>query len=362
MVDRLLYKKYGYYYASRRFAILAYWMKMKGMRTPYQQFAHIRRVNLIHHIIDNMDKEDIEKIRSETVGLDPGKNVYRYGRITASACGKYLVCKNAKSPDDPIKYLQTMFDEKFGSGDRRGEHMMSPYVQQCLNHGNVYENSAKHAFSITMRNNGKEHKLEKAGFYVDPSIGIFGCTPDAIIHFDDKEEGSALLETKCPYNVANYSSIKKICKDPKKRHTFELCYDETTNTFSLNRKSFKGEKYYHQMQMQMWVTGYECTYFCVYIHKDVQYIKVMKDPIWEKESLPNLCRFIRDFYMQAMDAVTGGKGNAVCEHKIMNRELFDRLAEEGVPLNEWPEKVWKVPRARPRKSKATDKTGAYYNQ
>ena len=98
MVDRLLYKKYGYYFASKRFAIISFWMKKNGFRTPYQQFADIRKEDRMQALIDKMDSETIQKICAETVNVEAGENKYRHGRITASSCGKYLECYKKSRP------------------------------------------------------------------------------------------------------------------------------------------------------------------------------------------------------------------------------------------------------------------------
>ena len=338
MADRVLYDKYGYYYACKRFALLSLWMKMNGLRTPYQQFADIREAVRMRAHIDKMDLETIKKISEETVNVEPGENIYRQGRITASACGKYLECYKQSCPD-PLVFLQRVYDEKHGLKDYKGL-TSQPYIAKCLKHGTDMEDTAKSAFSVKMVKEGKPHKLYKAGFYVDPVVGIFGCTPDGIIELADGTK--ALLEVKCPYSVAKAKDIKSICTDVKRSPTFELKYDKATDTFSLNLNSFKGRKYNHQMQMSMWVTGMERTYFCVYIFDDVQYILVERDPDWEAFSLPNLCRLYRDFYMDAM-------GRDICQANIANQEAFDRLADAGLPLNVWPEKVWKVRREKTRR-------------
>ena len=294
-------------------------------------------------LIDKMDSETIQKICEETVNVDPGENKYRHGRITASACGKYLECYKPSCPSDPRVYLQRMYDEKHGiKGDK--DLANQPYIIKCLEHGTRMEDTAKSAFSVKMNKSDKKHKLYKAGFYVDPYVGIFGCTPDGIIELDDGTK--ALLEVKCPYGVAKFKDIKAVCTHYKRSRSFELKYDKATDTFSLNLNSFKGRKYNHQMQMSMWVTGIDSTYFCVYIYKDVQYITVERDPNWKETSLPNLCRLYRDFYMDAM-------GRDICQLNIANQEEFNRLADKGLPLDVWPEKVWKVRRERSKRSTST---------
>ena len=138
-----------------------------------------------------------------------------------------------------------MYDEKHGTKDDKDKNENQYYIMKYLEHGTKMEDTAKDAFSEKLKDADIGHKLYKSGFYVDPYVGIFGCTPDGILEFDDGSK--ALLEVKCPYGVANYWDMKTICRNNKRRRSFELTYDEASGTFSLNMNSFKGRKYNHQM-------------------------------------------------------------------------------------------------------------------
>lgn len=330
-------RKYGYYYEVRKSAILSTWLKMNGYMSPYEYFSYIRKVGGMHSIIEEMDLDRIKEICEETKEVDPGQNQYRWGRLTASQVGKYLNCQKQVCPNDPLNYLTTMYDEKFGT--KKCKENKNSYLNKCLDYGITMENTAKNAFVTSMTRASKSFKLYKQGFYVDPYVGIFGCTPDGKLVFEDGTE--ALLEIKCPYVVRSYSTIKNVCQHPLLRKTFELMYDEDTQTYCMNLNSFKGRKYNDQIQLSMWVTGITRTYFCVYLPTDVKYILVEKDDGWAERNIPNLCRLYRDFYMDKM-------GREVCQINIANQKAFDEFAEKGVPLEEWPERVWCVRRAKPK--------------
>lgn len=291
-----------------------------------------------------MDPETIKEIHDATLDVDPGDNEYRKGRLTASGVGKYLNCQEKKSPADPITYLRKMFDEKFSHKTTKGNNSQESWVSKCLQYGRDKEPEAKMAFKAALgKKLGQPVKLWKQGFYCDKEVGIFGCTPDGLVELPDGEK--ALLETKCPFAVSSSKSIRDICTDPKKMKTFELVYDTNTDDYSINWSSFKGRKYYDQIQLSMWVTGYEKTFFCVYIPTDTVYLSIKKDDDWARRNIPNLCRLFRDFYAPAMKEQCG---EALCELNIKNQAAFDKYAEEGVPLEEWPEKVWFVERVKPR--------------
>lgn len=287
-------------------------------------------------IIEQMDFESIKRICDSTRDVDPGKNEYRVGRLTASSVGKFLNCYKKTCPIDPILYLTEMFQEKFT--DKTSNEQ--PFIRDCLKYGTEMEDSAKSAFLTKLARTGVTNiTLRKDGFNVDPYVGIFGCTPDGRLLFEDGTE--ALLETKCPYVVRDFPDIKQVCLHPIKKRTFELQYDKATRQFSMNMSSFKGRKYNDQMQLSMWVTGVESTYFCVFLKKDVKYIVIPKDDDWAQKNIPNLCRLYRDFYMDKL-------GRDICERNIANREAFNAYAEKGVPLDRWPEDVWHVKRVKPR--------------
>ena len=185
----------------------------------------------MHEFIDKMDSETIERIASETIYVNPGENEYRHGRITASSCGKYLECYKKSCQDDPVDYLRSVYAEKHVSNDEKAKNA-NQYMMKCLEHGIRMENTAKDAFSEKLKDANLNHKLYKAGFYVDSIVGIFGCTPDGILEFES-DGSKALLEVKCPYSVAGYRDIKTVCRDPRRKQSFELAYDEATDTFSL---------------------------------------------------------------------------------------------------------------------------------
>ena len=129
-----------------------------------------------------------------------------------------------------------------------------------------------------MRKHGHSNlEVTTCGFYIHPEKGWLGSSPDGIV---EHSSCKGLLELKCPYTKRDLLP-EEAAKDP----TF-YCTISDDGKFKLKRT----HKYYHQVQLQLYVTSdlYTWCDFCIYTTKGVLVERIFSDPEWIKKSIDEL--------------------------------------------------------------------------
>ncbi|CAH1155497.1 unnamed protein product [Phaedon cochleariae] len=203
--------------------------------------------------------EEIEKLSKLT--LDQGANPLwfeeRKKRLTASNFGR--ICKLLESTDRK-KVAQELLHSSF---------MGNIYTR----YGNDNEENAIRDFQLLT---GK--KVINCGLFIDRNHPFLAASPDGLIDTD------AIVEVKCPYKAKDVTPEEGIKQKLIQFATFE------NGVFSLKRT----DKYYYQVQGQLFVTGRSICYFIVWTQFGLLYEQITKDEGLWNEMFPKL----KEFYFQ----------------------------------------------------------------
>ena len=186
-------------------------------------------------------------------------------RITASI---FHDIKTRKQSTCPEKLLCKIYGET------------KSFDNEALEWGRKQETVAKKRYKAYMKLKQKKNvKVLESGLVVCPNYSFIGASPDGFV---SSEEGSYLLEIKCPYKWRN-SKITEACKDPD----FYCNSDENGNiTLKTNHR------YFTQIQGQMGVCKMDMCHFVVFTLVDFVVISVRFDQLfWQ-----NLLEKIQLFY------------------------------------------------------------------
>ena len=186
----------------------------------------------------------------------------RKHRITASICGKVLQ-RPTRAVVREILYSKPMV------------HLPPPIAW-----GRRHEGTARTLYEQKMTSQlHRRVTTQDCGLFVHPVHGWLGATPDATLHIDTSQVG--ILEIKCPYRWRE-DSVFNACKDPN-----FYCTLQSGEVF-LKRQ----HHYYHQVQMQLYVTAAKWCDFCIYTTHGIAIQRIYPDRCWQTENVPKL----EDFY------------------------------------------------------------------
>jgi hypothetical protein len=87
-----------------------------------------------------------------------------------------------------------------------------------------------------------------------------------------------LLEVKCPFKLRKSKDLRRFYKG-KARHDM-VYYDWQRETFSLNRESKQGAKYYHQIQASLFASELDRCLLFIWTPHDTLSVLVPKDSKW----------------------------------------------------------------------------------
>lgn len=160
--------------------------------------------------------------------------------------------------------------------------------------------------------------VSKCGLYIDEEYPFLAASPDGIVHSQD---GSYLIEIKCPYNARYCATIREACARIK---TFPLSVRENGELF-LPRKS----EYFYQIQTQLQCCNLDRCDLVVYIPNDMEVITIRR----ENEFTSNIIGSLFNFYFECLLP-----------------EIVDSRVERSLPIRE-VKKVFKENRG---KQKTTD--------
>lgn len=192
----------------------------------------------------------------------------RAGRITASLFKR--VCRTSEEHPSLslVKLICDPQDYKFTS--------------VYTNYGIEYESIARDEYEIQMVDLGHKHfKVVQSGLIVSNNFPHIGASPDGIWSCDCC--GTCTLEIKCPYKGKD----KGIIAYSNERG----CSIEQLNDGSFFLK--KDHEYYYQVQMQLFVSGFELAHFVVWTNLGLEIIHVPADHDFWSLNYPKTVTFFK---------------------------------------------------------------------
>ena len=117
-----------------------------------------------------------------------------------------------------------------------------------------------------------------SGFVIHPGKCWLGASPDGVVEDPVSIISTGLLEIKCPYSVRD-KLLGEACQDP----SFYCSLSEDGSVVLRTN-----HRYYHQVQLQMYVCSYLWCDFCLYTTKDITVQRIVADVNWVKKYIPQL--------------------------------------------------------------------------
>ena len=186
----------------------------------------------------------------------------RAKRITASVA-KDIICRRPTT--DPSRLLSRLTSTQ-------------ALHTEAIDYGHAHEKDALTVYSQLLSSMGSVHPVSPSGFIICVEEPWLGATPDGIL-------GSGIVEVKCPFACHECS--------------FEVA--ATTSSMFCLRKTVNGlhlsptHKYYHQVQVQLFVTKAEHCDFVVWSLSQVHIERIFPDSSY----LSNIDK-LRTFYFSHM--------------------------------------------------------------
>lgn len=179
----------------------------------------------------------------------------RKGRVTGSIVGAILGLNPWMSRDDAMRSMVRSFH---GAESEFKGNIATEYGQ---------ENEPKATIDYEMISG---NDVEEVGFFVHPDHDWLGASPDGFINGDSENDGTGILEIKCPFG---------------KRH-------DVDNTFLPLAEQ---PHYYAQVQIEMYCTGLTWTHFYQWsaYNDRLEYIELDQD--WLDTNIPILKEFYDEF-------------------------------------------------------------------
>ncbi|XP_043188493.1 uncharacterized protein LOC122363367 isoform X2 [Amphibalanus amphitrite] len=190
----------------------------------------------------SLSKEEIAEVQRVTSGQvkNPKWFVARKGRLTSSNFG--LVLKAIARG----RYPKSLFKRLLGGYDPSGS--------AAVKWGRTHEAAAKRAYE-----NRTGKKVEENGIFLSED-GMLGASPDGVV-------GDTLLEVKCPWTHRGRTIQEAVQADGK------FFLDE-----NLNLK--EDHDYFHQVQGQMWLSGFTKCDFVVWTTRDLHIVTITRSVSW----------------------------------------------------------------------------------
>lgn len=209
--------------------------------------------------------EEIERISKLTINQNNNPLWYdeRRMRLTASNFGR--ICKLLDTTDRNNVVRQLLHSNFTGNIFTR--------------YGNENEVNAIKDFEKIMG-----QCVVSCGLFIHQDYPFLAASPDGLIGDD------ALVEVKCPYKAKDLTPEEAIKQKQVQFAIFE------NGSFTLKRS----DKYYYQVQGQLFVTGKEYCYFIVWTPQGLLYEKITKDrECWDK-MFPKLENFYFEHLLPAI--------------------------------------------------------------
>lgn len=210
--------------------------------------------NMMEPIVSMTDQE-INILNQKTEKQSASKDWYasRRCRITASFAGE--IVKSVASGNMAVNICKRIIEQK------------SLYHIPAVRHGKIMENIAFDQY-VKITN----LRVKKCGIFVDSQRNYLAASPDGIA-----EDGSFIIEIKCPYLIKDETQLKYLDSYLKLK---------------------KNHNYYYQIQFQLHITRIKMCHFIVYsnTHSFIHIETIFYDEIFVKQCLLSIDEFYKNCF------------------------------------------------------------------
>ena len=149
--------------------------------------------------------------------------------------------------------------------------------------------------AIAVYEQAENVQVERSGLWLSRN-GIVGALPDGFVVTDKA------IEVKCPYSardvslqsLASSKSFFLSCSPPQEKE-MGMASSQSVD-FDLNTKDKLGEKYYHQIQGVLHITGRSVCDLVVWTPSETVVITVSKEDEWAK-NIQDIEEFYRQYFL-----------------------------------------------------------------
>ena len=211
-----------------------------------------------------VDEASAKEIFNGTVDQSMSPLWYRERakRITASIA-KEIFCR--KLTTDPTRLLTRITS-------RQQIH------SKALDYGRDHEKDAIHMYSQVMSCMGMTQPVSQSGFFISTKEPWLGASPDGIV-------GTGILEVKCPFTCSDCTfEAAAVAKR-------SFCLSKSPHGLALKKK----HQYYHQVQVQLFVTKAAFCDFVVWSPSQLHIERIFPDSAF----MHNI-DVLRKFYFEHM--------------------------------------------------------------
>ncbi len=223
-------------------------------------------------VVDNLCIHEDQRLLLETQTLQQNNYLWhkeRRFRITGSKCGKILKQKK-----------RTVALLRFCLYPRPFHH-----TPKAISWGRKNEPVARSAYIQYVKTLGDPKiNVSLCGFYIHRDKGWLGASPDAKVQ-DAVDSSFGIAEFKCPFSKAEVT-VRSACED-------QNFYCELTEDQNIKLK--RNHEYYHQVQLQLYVSGAVWCDFCVWTTKSMETERIYPCIKWQEEEVPKLDAFFYEF-------------------------------------------------------------------
>ncbi|CAH1141268.1 unnamed protein product [Phyllotreta striolata] len=243
--------------------------KSSSFQTPAKTSTPIRRTEDVYGLKKNAFLKQLERLPGDVEKMtrnqvnNPVWFEERRKRLTASNFGR--ICKLLDTTNRK-KVVESLLHDTFK--------------------GNIYTKWGTDNEPCARSNFEKllNVVVKDCGLFVHPDYPFLAASPDGLI------EPDGLVEIKCPYKAKEVAPDEGIESGLIKYAKLEK------GALKLNKE----DKYYYQVQGQLFVTGRTYCYFVIWTPKGLLYEKILRDEqLWNK-MLPKLEEFYFDHLLPAL--------------------------------------------------------------
>ncbi|KAK0154651.1 hypothetical protein N1851_003039 [Merluccius polli] len=188
---------------------------------------------------------------------------HRIGRITSTTLHRVCTVRAETANTNLVKQIMH-YDNKDLSG------------VDAIHWGREHEPTARKCYTESMRERHQNFNVELCGLVVHPDNPHLGASPDGVANCSCCGRGA--VEIKCPYKYRD--GLKGSSDDT------DFCLDKS---FHLK----KNHKYYHQVQLHMFVCGVQYCDFVIWTQRDLVITRVARDEEMLYTFLPIAEQFFR---------------------------------------------------------------------
>lgn len=238
--------------------------------------------------------EDIER-RTRGQADNPEWMACRYGRVTASVCGRIIHASSRAFRGNKAAALATI-----------AEGIVHPkdFTSKATDWGKTNEGAAIQAYIQDAAQFPPGATLDSdCGLYLDPHHPWIGVSPDGIVTLPNSSGTRVLLEVKCPYGQRTDPDFSASGFYLKRGDGTLLATcggkGNGRDEYLLNMKTAQGRNYYYQIQLSLAVLNIDYAHLFVWTPTKTTSVHIRRqDPVRERQMI----KCLKDFYTSSIEA------------------------------------------------------------